>query len=353
MKALRWHGPRDLRLTEIAEPVLRDGEVRVGVAYCGICGSDLHEYREGPCAIPVALAHPLSGRKAPLTLGHEFCGTVLESAVSTVREGARVAIEPEYRCGHCEYCRAGRYNLCRSMGFVGLMGDGGMAESVVVPGYTVHPLPDAVSFEQAAVFEPSAVALHAIRQSSLRAGDRCAVIGLGAIGLLLVALLRRSGAGRIVAVDVVAERLERAGALGADTVVDASRESAVDAIVRACGGTGADIAFEAVGSGETLQTCLHALRKGGEAVFVGLTGNACFDAFDFVNRELRLTSSVGYCGVYGSLIDWTARGIFDPSIIVTRTVGLEGAVANGFEALLTDRSQVKVLIDPRRPLEAA
>lgn len=353
MRALRWHGPRDLRLEEIVEAPLRVGELRVGVAYCGICGSDLHEYCDGPHAIPVEAPHPISGQSAPLTLGHEFCGTVLESAVSSVREGTRVAIEPEYRCGQCEYCRSGRYNLCRSMGFVGLMGDGGMGESAVVPGYTAHALPDAVSFEQAAVFEPAAVALHAIRRSSLRPGDLCAVIGLGPIGLLLVALLRRCGAGRIIAVDVVAERLERAGALGADAVVNSSLEPAVPAVVRLSGGSGADIAFEAAGSSATLQDSLLALRKGGEAVFVGLTGEARFDAFDFVNRELRLTSSVGYRDVYGSIIDWTARGIFDPSTIVTRTVGLEDAVEGGFKALLTDRSQVKVLIDPRRSLESA
>src|SRR4051794_12392257 len=176
MKALRWHGPRQLRLTELDVPSPGPGELRIAVAYCGICGSDLHEYLDGPHAIPIDAPHALSGRKAPLTLGHEFCGTVVERGPGTrLALGTRVAIEPEYRCGRCEYCLAGRYNLCRDMGFVGLIGDGGMAESVVVPDYTAHLLPDAVEMEQAAVFEPAAVALHAVRQSSLRAGDACAV----------------------------------------------------------------------------------------------------------------------------------------------------------------------------------
>ena len=136
MKALRWHGPRDLRLVELAESSLQPNEVRVRVAYCGICGSDLHEYVDGPHAIPVDCPHPISGRRAPLTLGHEFCGTVVESADPRLGVGTRVAIEPEYRCGECDCCRRGQYNRCTSMGFVGLMGDGGMAESVVVPSYT-------------------------------------------------------------------------------------------------------------------------------------------------------------------------------------------------------------------------
>jgi (R,R)-butanediol dehydrogenase / meso-butanediol dehydrogenase / diacetyl reductase len=347
MRALRWHGPRDLRLEDLAAPALRRGEVRVGVAFCGICGSDLHEYVDGPHAIPVGHPHPLSGGKAPLTLGHEFCGTVVETADTAVAVGTRVVVEPEYRCGECEHCRSGHYNRCRSMGFIGLMGDGAMADSVVVPAYTVHALPDAVSFEQAAVFEPAAVALHAVRRSGLASGDACAVFGMGPVGLLIVAMLRQCGAGAIVAVDLHAERLALAAAMGATVAVDASREDATASVLRATGGLGAAVAFEAGGSQGSLHGVLACLRKGGEAVLVGLMGRAEIDVFDAVNRELRLTCSVGYRGVHPTLIDWTARGRIDPAAIVTRTVGLEEAVSRGFEALLTDRSQVKVLVKPR------
>jgi (R,R)-butanediol dehydrogenase/meso-butanediol dehydrogenase/diacetyl reductase len=350
MRALRWHGPRDLRLTELIEPSLQPGELRVSVAYCGICGSDLHEYANGPHAIPVENPHPLSHRKAPLTLGHEFCGTVVESAQTGVKVGTPVAIEPEYRCGECDDCRAGRYNLCRHMGFIGLMGDGGMADTAVVPAYAAHPLPEAVSLRQAAVFEPAAVSLHAVRRSSLQAGDACVVFGLGPIGLLLVALLRKCGAGRIVAVDVDLRRLDRAGALGASHTVDARRADPVQAVLAATGGRGAAVAFEAVGSQATLDGCLRAVRKGGEVMLVGLMGEARLDAFDMVNRELRLNSSVGYRDVYPTLIDWTARGEFDPSAIVTRVVGLQDAVPRGFEALMHDKAQVKVLVTPQAML---
>lgn len=346
MKALRWHGPRDLRLVDMLEPALQPGEVRVRVAYCGICGSDLHEYVDGPHAIPVERPHPISGRCAPLTLGHEFCGAVVESADAGVEVGARVAIEPEYRCGKCDYCRQGQYNRCVAMGFVGLMGDGALAETVVVPAYTVHQLPDEVRFDQAAALEPAAVALHAVRTSGLRAGDACAVFGMGPVGLMTVAMLRQCGAGEIIAVDVQASRLALAGAMGASRAVDASRIDNASAVFAATSGLGAAIAFEAAGSQAALDSTLACLRKGGEAVLVGLMGKAQVDIFDIVNRELRLTASVGYRDVFPTLIAWTARGLIDPSAIVTKKVSLAQAIPQGFDALLADKDQVKVLVAP-------
>jgi (R,R)-butanediol dehydrogenase/meso-butanediol dehydrogenase/diacetyl reductase len=347
MRALRWHGPRDLRLVELVESGLKRGEVRVGVACCGICGSDLHEYVNGPHAIPVEHVHAISGHKAPLTLGHEFSGTVVESADPAWAVGTRVVVEPEYRCGVCEHCRSGHYNRCVSMGFVGLMGDGAMADNVVVPAYMLHALPDAVSFEQAATFEPAAVALHAVCRSSLKANDACAVFGLGPVGLLLLAMLRRCGAGDIIAVDVNPHRLALAGAMGATHVVDASREEAVAAVQRITGGRGAARSFEVAGVQASLDSALGGLRKGGEMVLVGLMAKAQLDVFDAVNRELQITCSVGYRGVHSTLIDWTASGLIDPGAIVTRRVGLEQAVAQGFDALLSDPRQIKVLVTPQ------
>lgn len=346
MKALRWHGPRDLRLVDLAAGRLKAGQVRIRVASCGICGSDLHEYVDGPHAIPVDCPHPVSGQRAPLTLGHEFSGTVVESAAPGVAPGARVVVEPEYRCGKCDYCRQGAYNRCVSMGFIGLMGDGAFAETVVVPSYTLHHLPDNVHFDQAAVFEPAAVALHAVRTSRLQPGDTCAVFGMGPVGLLTVAMLRQCGAGEIIAVDVHAGRLARAGVMGASKVVNASQEDSTSAVLSATSGKGAAVAFEVAGVQATLDAALACLRKGGEAVLVGLMGKVQVDVFDLVNRELKLTGSVGYTNVFPTLIDWTDRGFIDPAAIVTRKVSLAQAVADGFDALITDKEQVKVLVLP-------
>ncbi|HWU62796.1 MAG TPA: alcohol dehydrogenase catalytic domain-containing protein, partial [Ensifer sp.] len=182
-----WHKARDVRIERRERPALSAGQVRLRVSLCGICGSDMHEYLDGPHAIPVKAPHPISGAAAPLVIGHEFTGTVIEAGNDSGFEaGQRVAVEPEYRCGVCAACRRGDYNLCESMGFAGLMGPGGMAEEAVLPAYMLHPLPDTVSDRQAAVLEPAAVALHALRRAGLTAGQSVAVIGAGPIGLLLV-----------------------------------------------------------------------------------------------------------------------------------------------------------------------
>lgn len=348
MKAWFWHGARDLRLQETALRPLQRGEVRIEVAYCGICGSDLHEYADGPHSIPVAQPHPLSGRQAPLIIGHEFCGTVLETAadVTTLRPGARVTIEPEYRCGHCTHCLAGDYNLCVSMGFAGLMGDGGMAQQAVVPAYMAHELPNEVPFEQAAVAEPAAVALHAVRRSRLRPGDTCVIFGLGAIGQLLVMMARLQGAGQIIAVDVVPARLALARQLGADLTLDARHDYVRAVVLAHTDGAGAPVSFEAAGSQATFDGALQVLCKGGEMVLVGLVPQVRLDSFDLVNRELSITSSVGYRGVYPDLLAWIAEGRLDLSQVVTRIVALEDAVTDGFEAQLQSRDEIKILVRP-------
>ncbi|MBS4018980.1 MAG: alcohol dehydrogenase catalytic domain-containing protein, partial [Dechloromonas sp.] len=136
-----WYGARDIRIERRPRPALGPGDVRLRVTLCGICGSDMHEYLDGPHAIPVGAAHALSGAAAPVVLGHEFSGVILEAgSASDLAVGQRVAVEPVYRCGSCAACRRGDYNLCAHMGFAGLMGHGGMAEEAVVPRYMLHPL---------------------------------------------------------------------------------------------------------------------------------------------------------------------------------------------------------------------
>lgn len=354
IKALQWHAARDLRLTQLEPRQPGPGEVLLQVAYCGICGSDLHEYADGPHSIPQQVAHPLSGCRAPLTLGHEFCGQVvaLGPGVDARLLGQRVAVEPEYRCGECSYCQMGQYNLCESMGFIGLMGDGGFAEQAVVPAYMLHLLPDSVSFKQAAVLEPAAVAYHALNQSSLMAGDSCAVFGLGPIGLLLVLLARLRGVERIYAVDLDPERRRLALEFGASEALDGA-DPQLQARLRQLSAGGIDSAFEAAGSQQTLSHALHCLRKGGEAVLVGLMGDVQFDAFHLVNNELRLLGSVGYRHVYPELIQLLASGRLDLSRAVTRCLTLEQAVEQGFQALLQDKSQIKVLVNPTPALADA
>jgi (R,R)-butanediol dehydrogenase/meso-butanediol dehydrogenase/diacetyl reductase len=155
MKALRWHGVKDLRLENIDEPRPEQGKVKIKVEWCGICVSDLHEYTAGPIFIPAQAPHPLTGEKAPVVMGHEFSGQVVEvgEGVTRYKAGDRVVVEPIYACGHCEACKQGKYNLCDQMGFLGLAGGGGgFSEYVTAEEYMVHAIPDSISYEQGALW---------------------------------------------------------------------------------------------------------------------------------------------------------------------------------------------------------
>ncbi|MGW0481136.1 2,3-butanediol dehydrogenase [Nonomuraea sp. NPDC003214] len=348
VKAAVWYGPRDVRVLDTYVPPPGPGEVTIEVAYCGICGSDLHEYADGPHAIPVGEPHPESGVAAPLVLGHEFCGTVAETGpgVTRVAPGDRVAVEPHYRCGDCPRCRAGEYNICRHFGFAGLMGHGGLAERVTVPAYMLHRLPESVPLEQAAVFEPAAVALHAVRRAAVAPGETVAVVGLGPIGLLVTRLAARAGAGRIVAADPSPARRALARALGATDTVPAG-DSCAAQVREATGGEGADVTFEAVGSQVALGTSLAATRRGGRVMFLGLAGTVSLDAFALVNNEQSILTSVGYRDAYPELIRMVAEEGVDLTGIVTSTIPLADVVRDGFEALLSGgEGQVKVLVRP-------
>jgi (R,R)-butanediol dehydrogenase/meso-butanediol dehydrogenase/diacetyl reductase len=324
--AVRWHGPKDLRLEPVTLPAPGAGEVLVRVAYCGVCGSDLHEIADGPHAIPVGRPHPLSGAVAPLTLGHEFSGEVAATGpgVDGLPVGARIAVEPNYRCGLCTACREGRTEVCAGFGFAGLMGDGGMAEYALVPAYMVHRLPDGLDLAAAAVLEPAAVALHGIRRSTFAAGQIAVVVGLGPVGLIVCALLREAGAARILGVDPAPARRVLARRFGADAVLDPASDVAA-AVEALTGGDRAHVAFEVVGSQAAVDTALSCLRTGGELLLLGLFDQVTLPAFDMVNAELRLTTSVGYRDCHPELIRLVTAGRLDLSVLVSDVVPLAHA----------------------------
>ncbi|MGY1650057.1 alcohol dehydrogenase catalytic domain-containing protein [Geodermatophilus sp. SYSU D01119] len=326
-RAVRWHGPRDLRLESVAVPAPGPGEVLVAVAWCGVCGSDLHEVADGPHAVPVDRPHPLSGALAPVTLGHEFSGTVaaLGEGVEGPPAGSAVAIEPNYRCGRCTACREGRYEVCAGFGFAGLMGDGGMAEYAVVPAYMVRPLPAGTDLAAAAVLEPAAVALHAVRRSSVAPGQSALVVGLGPVGLLVCALLREAGAGLIVGVDPVRARRAMGGRYGADATV--APEDVAALVAARTGSDGVHVAFEVAGAQPAFDTALASLRTGGELVLLGLADRLVLPASVMVDRELTITASVGYRDCHDELIGLVAAGRLDLAGLVTDVVDLADAPA--------------------------
>lgn len=217
MKAARWYKAHDIRIDDIEEPQVSAGKVKIKVAWTGICGSDLHEYLAGPIFVPVGKPHKISHDIAPIVMGHEFSGEVVEvgAGVSKFKAGDRVVVEPILACRECEACREGKYNLCGDLGFHGLSGGGGGFSSfTMVDEHMVHRMPDGLSYEQGALVEPAAVALHAVRMSKLKAGDKAAVFGAGPIGLLVIEALRAAGASEIYVVELSPQRAKKPASWG-------------------------------------------------------------------------------------------------------------------------------------------
>ncbi|MED3645783.1 2,3-butanediol dehydrogenase [Halalkalibacterium halodurans] len=350
MQALRWHGVKDVRVDDIAEPATLKGKVKIKVKWCGICGSDLHEYAAGPIFIPQNSPHSLTEEKAPIVMGHEFSGQVVEvgDGVTKCEEGDRVVVEPIFACGTCTACKQGKYNLCEQLGFLGLAGGGGgFSEYVTVDEHMVHKIPDTVSFEQGALVEPAAVALYAVRQSQFNVGDQAVVFGTGPIGLLVIEALKASGASKIYAVELSTERRQRAEQLGA-IALNPAEVNVVEEIQRLTDG-GADVSFEVTGVPIVLTQAIESTKLNGQTMIVSIfEKEASFQPNLVVMRERNIAGIIGYRDIFPAVISLMNQGYFSAETLVTKRIGLHDIVEQGFEALMKEKSQVKILVSPDR-----
>jgi (R,R)-butanediol dehydrogenase / meso-butanediol dehydrogenase / diacetyl reductase len=343
MKALRWHNQKDIRLENIEEPQVAPGKVKLKVKWCGICGSDLHEYLGGPIFIPVDQPHPLTNEVAPVTLGHEFSGEIVEigAGVTDYQVGDRVVVEPIFATnGH-----QGAYNLDENMGFLGLAGGGGgFSEYVSVDTELLHKLPDELSYEQGALVEPSAVALYAVRSSKIQAGDTAAVFGCGPIGLLVIEALKAAGATDIYAVELSPERQAKAEELGAIVVNPANYEDVVAELVRRTNG-GVDVSFEVTGVPVVLRQAIQSTTISGETVIVSIwEKGAEILPNDIVIKERTIKGIIGYRDVFPSVLNLMRKGYFSADKLVTKKIKLDEVIEEGFQSLISEKNQVKILV---------
>ena len=257
-----------MRLEELPDPVAGPGEVLLRVAYNGLCGSDVHEYFDGPAAVTTT-PHPLTGCSLPCVLGHELSGWVVATGPGVdLAPGVLVAVEPIEACGVCARCRSSRRHLCRRLAFHGYnRAGGGLAERTVVREDMVHVLPAGLSPAQGALVEPMAVARHAVRRSGVVAGETAVVHGAGPIGLGALVALRAEGASVLV-VDPAPARRSAAVALGAQHVFDPADDDVVDAVRSLTDGLGADRSIDAAGSDAALAAALRSTRPDGVVVVV-------------------------------------------------------------------------------------
>lgn len=349
MRALRWHGPQDLRLDEVPQPDQPGpGQALVEVAFCGVCGTDLHEVAHGPNLIRTQ-PHPLTGKQPPLTMGHEFSGTVvaLGSPVAGIEPGARVAVDPCLRCGVCRWCRHGEYHICAKGGSVGLATDGAFASHVLVPVEGLVPVPDAVSDEHAALAEPLAVGLHAIHRAGVQAGDNVLVLGAGPIGLAAVLAAKLAGAAGLYVSEPQAGRARRAVDAGATEAYDPTQSDVRREVFLRTGRVGPDVVVEATGRPDQVELAVRTARRGGRVVMAGISGeSAALPITQVVPFERTITGALGYNFDIPRVLDLIATGRLDPSPMLTDVRPLTEAVRT-FDELNGGGDHMKILLTPK------
>jgi len=353
MQALRVYGKGDFRLEEVPEPQPGPGEVKLQVRFCGICGSDVHDYVEGPRLLPVGRPHPQTGRMAPITYGHEFSAEVVRigTDVSGVAPGDRVVVRPTMPCYRCRYCLEGRSIQCTQLAAVGGAADGAFARYAVVRADCVLPLPGNVSWEAGAYAEPLACAVRAVRRSRLEPGAVAAVVGAGPIGLLTMQVAFACGAQAVHVFETAPERRELAAYLAATTVHDPRDGDPGRVIAGLSGGRRADVVFECAGTAPALQLADAVSGRGATIVEMGVQREPVrFDFFSLFFREKTLVTSQGYSTPeFEIAIGFLASGKVDPHPAMTSaTIPLQEVVSGGIEALLGPHrnAHCKILVAP-------
>ena len=343
MKALVLKEYKQFAYENVPTPAVGPEEVLIAVKACGICGSDVH-----------GMDGSTGRRRPPIIMGHEAAGVIAEigSAVKDWAPGDRVTLDSTIYCGRCEFCRRGEINLCNNRRVLGVSCEeyrqhGAFAEFVAAPPHILYRLPHAVTFEQAALVEPFAIALHAIRRALVTLNDTVVVIGAGMIGLALLQALKRTGCGRLISVDIAADRLTLASKCGATNVINSATENAAEAILTLTDGRGADLAFEAVGVTATVDLALRCVRKGGAVTLVGnVAPKIEFPLQIAVTRELTIYGSCASRGEYPACLDMLGRGELQAAPLITAAAPLaEGA--KWFDRLYRkEPGLMKVLLKP-------
>ena len=326
------NSPLDISLQERDLPAPGPHEVLVAIRSVGVCGSDIHYYEHGRIGSFVV--------EAPLVLGHEASG-VIAAVGSDVRRhsvGDRVALEPGVPCGHCEQCRAGRYNLCPEVVFLATPPvDGAFAEYIVVHEHFAHPVPDSISDDAAALLEPLSVGIWACNKAKVGLGTTVLVTGAGPVGVMAAMVARAAGASRVVLSDVNPDRLAKAAALGFDTIDAREGLGLLDGTV--------DVLLECSGSPVAIDGGIRAVARAGTVVLVGMAADGMVPLpVDVIQgRELWVTGTFRYARTYPTAIGLVAGGDIDLDQLVSKTFALD-EVQEALTYHREDPSAMKVIV---------
>lgn len=317
MKVAVMNGVGKMGFVEREIPQPADNEVLVKLEYVGICGSDMHYYETGRIGDYVV--------EPPFVLGHEPGGVVVEVGknVTHLKVGDRVALEPGKTCGHCEYCREGKYNLCPDVVFFATPPvDGVFQEYVAHEAALCFKLPENVDTLEGALIEPLAVGFHAANQGGAHAGQTAVVFGAGCIGLVSMMALKAEGVSRVYVVDIMQKRLDKAMELGATGVINSMNTDVQEEIGRLTEGEGVDLVIETAGMEVTTRQAIHVTKKGATIVLVGYskTGEMTLPLSLALDKELTFKTVFRYRHIYPMAIEAVASG----------KVNLKGIVSNIF-----------------------
>ena len=342
MKAAMLYGVKDLRIEDVEIPKVGLGEVLVKVKAATTCGTDLKIFRRGYVEKVI---------KLPTIFGHEWAGEVVEvgEGLEWPKKGMRIRAGNSAPCLHCTMCQKGKYNLCENMIWLW----GAYAEYIKVPARMVlvnmQEIPQHVSYEEAAITEPLACVLHGAEEANIKPGDTVTIIGAGPIGLLHLLTAKKFGAGRVISIDLVEDRLNFAERLGADETVNAGKEDVVERVRELTGGYGSDVVIEAIGLPSTWEQALKLVRKGGTVLEFG----GCPPGTEIkVNTEKLHYGELTVRGSFHATplhfrkaLNLIASRTIDVRPLITRKMRLEN-IREAFDILMTSKKEIKIAIIP-------
>lgn len=349
MKAAVYHGPGDVCIEQVPDPgPPQPNEVVLQVQMGALCGTDASQFKAATM-VPLTQPHPVSGHHGPIILGHEVTGVIVEkgAAVTGLAVGQRVVPGAGWWCGACPQCRAGRLNICEQYYVYGLHAHGGLAEYATFPAKMCIPVPDTCSVAAAAIAQPCAVALHALRRADIKAGQTVALFGVGSIGSLLLAVLRAQRVEvSVLALDVEPQRLTTAEALGATSLIQVHDRNPMEAIQELTQGRGVDIAIEATGEPETITPALASVGRGGTLLQVGIPQlPASLALAEAVVCEKNLIPTNGQITTMDLPQALHLLAETDLAALVgTHIITLDALVEKGLRPLAEHRAAAKVLV---------
>ena len=332
---------RKIEIRDIDMPVIGDDEVGIEIKSVGICGSDMHFF-EGK-------AFHIFPDSLPFVLGHECAGVIYATGknVKNVSVGDCVAVEPGVPCGKCEFCQAGKYNLCPNVVFLATPPhEGALKRYISFPAFKVFNLPDNMSAIEGALIEPLSVGIHAVTEGGVKPGDTVAILGSGCIGLCTLLAAKAWGASRIIVTDIFNNRLEKALELGADFVINSKDADPIEKVKELTGGRGADIVFETAGSPVTAAQTSYIVCRGGTIVVVGnIFGDVPFSFRNMYIKEAQLKSVFRYRNTYPVAIQAVSSGRIPVKNIVSAQFDFEHS-QEAFELAVDDKQNcVKAIIN--------